>query len=286
MSNHQNDGEKEQLENERYEVLQQLEEWLEWPVLILGFVWLVLLIIELLWGLNPILEIIGYTIWAIFVVDFATRFVLAPHKLTYLRSNWLTTLSLFLPALRVFRITRLTRLLQLSRTVRGLRLVRVVTSLNRGMKALRASMRRRGFGYIVALTLVVVLVGAAGMVAFENEAAAAPGFDSYGEAVWWTAMIMTTLGSEYWPQTAEGRVLTFILSLYSFAVFGYTTATLATFFIGREAASDETEVAGTNAIEALQAEIKALRLEMKVLMDEERADRQALEVNGEPENES
>lgn len=284
MSNHQNDGEKEQLENERYEVLQQLEEWLEWPVLILGFVWLVLLIIELLWGLNPILEIIGYTIWAIFVVDFATRFVLAPHKLTYLRSNWLTTLSLFLPALRVFRITRLTRLLQLSRTVRGLRLVRVVTSLNRGMKALRASMRRRGFGYIVALTLVVVLVGAAGMVAFENEAAAAPGFDSYGEAVWWTAMIMTTLGSEYWPQTAEGRVLTFILSLYSFAVFGYTTATLATFFIGREAASDETEVAGTNAIEALQAEIKALRLEMKVLMDEERAVRQALEVNGEPEN--
>ena len=286
MSNHQNDGEKEQLENERYEVLQQLEEWLEWPVLILGFVWLVLLIIELLWGLNPILEIIGYTIWAIFVVDFATRFVLAPHKLTYLRSNWLTTLSLFLPALRVFRITRLTRLLQLSRTVRGLRLVRVVTSLNRGMKALRASMRRRGFGYIVALTLVVVLVGAAGMVAFENEAAAAPGFDSYGEAVWWTAMIMTTLGSEYWPQTAEGRVLTFILSLYSFAVFGYTTATLATFFIGREAASDETEVAGTKAIVALQAEIKALRLEMKVLMDEERAVRQALEVNGEPENES
>ncbi len=286
MSDHQKEVEKARLEDERYEVLQQLEEWLEWPVLILGFVWLVLLIIELLWGLNPILEIIGYTIWAIFVVDFATRFVLAPHKLTYLRSNWLTTLSLFLPALRVFRITRLTRLLQLSRTVRGLRLVRVVTSLNRGMKALRASMRRRGFGYIVALTLVVVLVGAAGMVAFENEAAPGSGFDSYGEAVWWTAMIMTTLGSEYWPQTAEGRVLTFILSLYAFAVFGYTTATLATFFIGREAASDETEVAGTKAIEALQAEIKALRLEMKVPMDEARAARQAMEVNAEPENES
>ena len=45
---------------------------------------------------------------------------------------------------------------------------------------------------------------------------------------------MTTMGSDYFPQTAEGRVLCFILAIYAFAVFGYVTATLATFFVGRQ----------------------------------------------------
>ena len=32
-------------------------------------------------------------------------------------------------------------------------------------------------------------------------------------------MLLTSLGSKYWPRTAEGRVLCFILALYGFAVF-------------------------------------------------------------------
>ena len=55
-------------------------------------------------------------------------------------------------------------------------------------------------------------------------------------------MIITTLGSAHWPGTAEGRILGFLLSLYAFGIFGYITATLATFFVGREAASKETEI--------------------------------------------
>lgn len=37
------------LESERRELLEQVESWLEVPMLILGFVWLILLGIELLW---------------------------------------------------------------------------------------------------------------------------------------------------------------------------------------------------------------------------------------------
>jgi voltage-gated potassium channel len=57
-----------------------------------------------------------------------------------------------------------------------------------------------------------------------------------------------------------------ILALYSFAVFGYVTATLASFFIGRDAENKKAEVAGARSIEALRTEIKALRAEMRVLM--------------------
>lgn len=252
-------SEKKELQKEQGEVLQQLEDWLETPMLLLGFVWLGLLVVELIWGLNSLLEITSNVIWIIFVLDFAMRFTLASHKLAYLKQNWLTAISLLLPALRVFRIGRVFRIL---RATRGVRLVRVISSLNRGMRALRASMNRRGFGYIVALTLVVTLVGAAGMYAFES-ANPDGGFKDYSGALWWTAMLMTTIGSDYSPQTPEGRVLYLFLALYAFAMFGYVTATLSTFFIGRDAESEEAEVAGAKSIAALHEEIVALRAEIR-----------------------
>lgn len=190
-------SEKRELQKERGEVLQQLEDWLETPMLLLGFGWLGLLVVELIWGLNSLLEVTSNVIWIIFVLDFAVRFTLASQKLVYLKQNWLTAISLLLPALRVFRIGRVFRLL---RATRGVRLVRVISSLNRGMRALRASMSRRGFGYIIALTLVVTLVGAAGMYAFESTTPDGGGFKDYSGALWWTAMLMTTIGSDYCPR--------------------------------------------------------------------------------------
>lgn len=133
------------------------------------------------------------------------------------------------------------------------------------MKALGAAMQRRGFGYVAALTLVVTLAGAAGMYAFEKEGPAGRSLGSYGAALWWTAMIMTTMGSDYWPQTAEGRILCLVLALYGFAVFGYVTATLATFFIGRDAENKNAELAGAQLVEELRGEIAALRGEVRAL---------------------
>ncbi len=258
---------KQELNEQRWELLHELEDWLEIPMIVLGFVWLALLTVELIWGLHPLLETLGTAIWILFVLDFLLRFTLAPGKIDYLQSNWLTAIALLMPALRVFRIARVFRVL---RATRGLRLVRIVTSLNRGMRVLSRSMGRRGFGYVVALTFLVTLVGAAGMYAFEN-LPGDEGLSTYGEALWWTAMIMTTMGSEYWPQTPEGRILAFILAMYAFAMFGYVTASIASFFISQDAESPEAEVAGEAALRALQAEIAALREEVRVLAARDQA---------------
>lgn len=252
---------EEALKNERYELLRRLEDSLEKPMLALAFVWLALLGVELIWSESPLFETLGTIIWVIFILDFAVQLVLAPHKVAYLKRHWLTAMSLVVPALRIFRVFQLVRLLRMARVGRSLRLLRVIGSLNRGMRALGASLNRRGFGYVIALTLLVAFTGAAGMYALENVAPG--GLGSYGEALWWTAMILTTMGSEYWPQTAEGRVLCIFLALYAFAVFGYVTATLATFFIGRDADNDDAELAGARQLAALRDEIMALRDEIR-----------------------
>src|SRR5690606_28477198 len=158
-------------------------------MVILGFVWLVLLVVELVYGDSELLQNFGIAIWGIFIVDFIIKFSLAPMKGRFLKSNVLIMISLAVPAFRVFRIFRILRVLRISRSFR---LVKIIGSLNRGMRALSVTMKRRAFGYVVALTLIVIFGGAAGMYAFERNTPG--GLEDYGAALWWTTMIITTWG--------------------------------------------------------------------------------------------
>ena len=49
------------------------------------------------------------------------------------------------------------------------------------------------------------------------------------------------------------------LSIYGFAVFGFITASFASFFIERDAVSENTEILGTKDLAALREEIAGLR---------------------------
>jgi voltage-gated potassium channel len=253
------------LDRERKELLQQWEDWLELPMLVLGFMWLGLFIIELVWGLIPFLELIGIIIWIAFIFDFGIQFAIAPNKSTYLKQNWLIAFSLMIPALRTLRIVPVMQtFLQSVRAVRGLQLLRLMTRINKGMRVLGASIGRRGLGYVLGLSAIVTLIGASGIYAFERELHGQ--IADYGTALWWTAMIMTTIGSDFFPKTPEGRVLCFLLALYAFGVSGYVTATLATYFVGQDAIDDEAELASAKSIQVLQTEISELRTEIQALI--------------------
>lgn len=251
----------------RWRELRKLESWLEKPMLVLALLWLVLVVIELTRGLSPALEGAGWVIWGVFVAEFLLRLIIAPARGEYLRRNWLTILSLAVPALRIFRVFRVlraARLLRASRAARGTRLIRVVGAVNRGMARLGASMSRKGFGYVIALTVLVVVAGAAGMHAFESGRGGPEGINDFPSALWWTAMIVTTMGSGYWPVTLEGRILCVMLSLYALGILGYLAAALAAYFVGRD---DEESGRGDVAekIEALAAQVAALRADIRAV---------------------
>lgn len=129
------------------------------------------------------------------------------------------------------------------------------------MTMLQRAMRRRGVGYVTALTPVVCLLGALGMRAFGADGPNGDAFDSFSDALWWTAMILTTMGSQDGPATGEGRFLAFLLSFYAFAVFGYVAAAFASFFVGRDREAAEEPQAAELA--GLRQEIVALRVELR-----------------------
>ncbi len=130
------------------------------------------------------------------------------------------------------------------------------------MNSLGATMKRRGFGYVMAITIAVTFAGAAGMYALERPN---PGFDTYGMALWWTAMRVITAGNEFNPSTPEGRGLAFIIAVFGYTIFGYVTATFATFFIGRDAEEEDAPVAGARDVEELKKTIQTLSKDIQEL---------------------
>lgn len=239
---------------ERYDVLADLEEWLRVPMAVLGLIWLMIVVVELLWGEFYLLATFGAVIWVIFIAEFAVRLLVAPEKLLFLRRNWLTILSLLVPALRMFRALRVFRV---ARALRGARLVRIVGTANRSIKALQTTLRHRRFGYVAGLTALIIVLGAAGMLSFEPASQIQGGFTSYSHALWWTAMLVSSIGADFWPVTAEGRILTLLLSIYGLAVFGYITA-IASFFIGSDVAQAK-QAPEAGHIKALTVELRELR---------------------------
>lgn len=242
-------------EQERQSLLDQLEEWAELPMLVLGFLWLGVVVVELLWGDIRLLETFGTAIWIVFIAEFTLRLWLAPHKRQFLACNVISLIALIGPAFRILRIFRAVRL------TKGLQLIRVVGAANRGMGALKASMARRGLGYMLLLSLLVLILGSAGMYALEPAGADGRGFETYWDALWWTSMLMASLGTEYWPYSAEGRLFCFLIALFGLGFFGYITASFASFFVGSDATCAK-EIVSASDVAALREELAALRFSL------------------------
>lgn len=265
MKHHQQPSDDEaRLQQERLKLLRVIELKLEIPMVVLGFLWLILLIIELIRGLNPTLETASAVIWVVFILDFSLKFILAPAKISFLKSNIIVLISLVIPAFRIFRITRVLYLIRTFRMAGSLRLVKVLGSFNRGMKSLGATVERSAFAYVLLLTLIVLFIASAGIFAFERHEGEA--FSDYGKVLWWTAMLLSSIGTENWPRTAEGRVLTFFLALYGLAVFSYITAMFASFLVGRGAEDETAEVAGAKQVKELSDRISEVDKKMDELL--------------------
>lgn len=253
--------ERRALAAEREGLRAQLFDLLDPALTVLGIVTALLLVVEFTAALTPRqatwVDRAQLAIWAIFTVEFAVQFTLAPRKLPFLRGHWLAAISVALPAFRAFR------LLRAARALRSLRLVRLVGGTNRAMRALREMLRGRQFGYLVALTLLVVALGTAGIYVLERDQPGAT-IRTVGDALWWAACVVTTINSEKYAVSPEGRILAVLLRVYAAAIFGLVTANIASYFVGRRQEEREgPPEARAAALEALRAEVRQLRVELR-----------------------
>jgi voltage-gated potassium channel len=243
----------------KYPILLTLEKKLELPMLCLSFIWLCLLIAELVYGTNPVLHGLGTSIWIIFVLYLSMRLVTVADRRAFLKRNWLFVLAILASVLRFFPFLQPFPAARALTATFGMQVVWIFASADQGMRSIRRALGRRGAGYALALTLVVIFTGAAGMLFFERGSDDPRSLHTYAKALWWTAMQMTNIGSAYSPMTTGGRILCLGISVYAAAMFGYLTAILATMFIDREAKDPKSEIPSQKSIQAIHEEIVQLR---------------------------
>lgn len=96
-------------------------------------------------ALKPVLTVAAWGLWAVFVVEFALRLVVAPSTVAFLRRNWWQLAFLLVPFLRFLRT--------LSRSAR---LARVASTSVRGARTAGRNLAGR-VGWVVGATVSVVL---------------------------------------------------------------------------------------------------------------------------------
>ena len=216
----------------RENLREKLDRYLDLPLALASLALVLIAIIQLGGEVEPPwdgrMEVLGWALWGLFFVEFAVKFVLAPNKRRYVTRRWLDVLVLLVPFLRFLRLLRVLRV------TRSFPVFRLLVFGGRGSSATLALLRRRRLGQLALISAMVVLIGAALGFILEQGAPGAQ-LRTFGDALYWSATIVTTVGSELYPVTPGGRILAFFLMLYAVGVFSYFIASIATVFVGLDA---------------------------------------------------
>lgn len=170
------------------------------------------------------LDRLSWAIWAVFVVEFAVKLVVVEDRRKYLRTHWFDVLVVLMPMFRVARALRFVA------GVEAAPLLEMVAFVGKGTKALRRFSAESQLGYLLGLTTLVTFFGAVGVYLFERDAPGTP-MRSFGDALWWSAALMTTIGSEMAPVSPGGRVLAFGMMVFATVVVVYLIGAVSAFLL-------------------------------------------------------
>jgi voltage-gated potassium channel len=127
----------------------------------------------------------------------------------------------------------------------------------------RGFARGRVVAVVGAAVAVVGFVAALAMLDAERKNPDA-NIQSFGDAVWWAATTVTTVGyGDRYPTTTEGRYVAVGLMVTGIALLGVVTAALASWFVEKMSAAQEAGERTEHEVAELAAEIRALRSELR-----------------------
>jgi voltage-gated potassium channel len=185
--------------------------------------------------------ILNWATWLAFALELTIMLAVVPDRRTWLRHHPLdATIVLLTPpllpaALQSLRVLRLFRLLRLLRLAQ---LTHEVFSL-------------QGLRYAMLLSLLTVVGGGALFVAFERHSQHLDTWDG----IYWAVTTMTTLGSNIYPTTTGGQVISVAILLVGIGFVALLTGAFAQRFLGPEILGVEEELER----EELSAEAVAIR---------------------------
>src|ERR1700712_870390 len=218
-----------------------------WPLNIAAIVFLVAYSVKVISDtsdlINEIMLALMIVVWAAFTVNFIVNLVLARDaRRVWFRHNWYQLLIILLPALNPLRLLRL-----------------ITLSAFLLMQTKGSALRSRVGIYVISTLIILVYVGSLMVLDAEQNAPGA-NIRSFGDALWWSVVTVTTVGyGDFVPVTLQGRFVAAGLMLSGVALIGIITGTLASYLGERSRAHDDSrQTATAKQVADLSAQISAL----------------------------
>lgn len=197
-----------------------LERWkrhTEWPLAAVALVFLAVYAWTVIGNLrspeDTLPEVIMAVIWGIFVLDYAVSLFLARPRGHWFLTHLHDLAIVVLPALRPLRLLRLVTLLSILHRTAG------------------NALRGRVTVFVIAASVLLVFVAGLAVLDAEQNAAGS-NIRSFGDAVWWAFVTITTVGyGDFFPVTFLGRLIAVGLMIAGIALIGTVTAALASWFV-------------------------------------------------------
>lgn len=251
---------------------QRVERALSVPMLVLALLYVPILLVPIAWTHMPhdvseSFTVADYGIWAAFALEYLLLLSLAVDRGRFARTHLLELALVVLPMLRPLRIMR---------SVRALRVVRLGRAAVGAGTALAISRRQLALNAVLYAPIaagVVVVASAVFVLDLERDAHGA-NITSLGDALWWAATTVTTVGyGDHYPVTAAGRVVAVALMLVGIGLLGVVTASVAAAFVRWAAEPTELEEEHEHERQAVElgdvlAELRAVRSELAELRSE------------------
>lgn len=230
---------------ERRLTLQVWREHTYWPLMVVSVIWLVAYSWQVIADLHGPAEVVARAVmgvtWVLFVVDYVVRLTIAHPRGRWFRTHLFDFAVVALPMLRPLRLLRVLTLVNVLQRTAGTRL--------------RSSIAIYGAG----AALLIIYIAALAVLDAERHA---PGANivSFGDALWWAFVTITTVGyGDYFPVTLGGRIVAVLLMAGGVAVVGVVTATLSSWIIERVAQGhDDEEPATRRQVRLLTEQLAAM----------------------------
>ena len=176
--------------------------------------------------MTPVLYVLDKASMVVFIIDYLLRWATADYKYqrqsasSFLRYPFslmaLVDLVSILPSLSVlnsgFKVLRLLRMMRALRVFRVLKVVRYSKSIRIIGNVLKNS--RESLAAVGSLALAYIIVSA--LIIFNAEP---DSFRNFFEAVYWSTVLLTTVGfGDITPVTAIGRLIAMVSSIFGIAI--------------------------------------------------------------------
>ena len=176
--------------------------------------------------MTPVLYVLDKASMVVFIIDYLLRWATADYKYqrqsasSFLRYPFslmaLVDLVSILPSLSVlnsgFKVLRLLRMMRALRVFRVLKVVRYSKSIRIIGNVLKNS--RESLAAVGSLALAYIIVSA--LIIFNAEP---DSFRNFFEAVYWSTVLLTTVGfGDITPVTAIGRLIAMVSSIFGMAI--------------------------------------------------------------------